>query len=62
MRLNNKAIELLNNSLKNWQITEADGEYRYQGTPIGQIVGFYGYADTPTAAVDRLLTNAKAVK
>lgn len=56
--------ELLDKHFSSWQIEDCGGnEFRYQATPRGSIIGFYGYADSYDQAVDRLMLNAsKAVK
>lgn len=55
--------EALDQHFSNWQIEDNGGEYRYQATPRGAIIGFYGYAASYDEAVERLMRNAsKAVK
>jgi hypothetical protein len=55
--------ETLDQHFSNWQIEESGGEYRYQATPRGTIIGFYGYAASYDEAVSNLMRNAsKAVK
>ena len=41
-----------------WEIEGAGGELRYQATPRGSIIGFYGYAANYDEAYNNLMRNA----
>ena len=54
------------NALENWyssfEVSEvSDIGYRYQATERGQIIGFFGYADTEAEAYSRLLAKTEWV-
>ena len=42
-----------------WEIEGAGGELRYQATPRGSIIGFYGYAANYDEAYNNLMRNIK---
>lgn len=54
------------NALENWyaefEVEEVSGiGYRYQARERGQIIAFYGYADTEEEAYSRLLAKCEEV-
>ena len=42
--MNKDQIATLDLHFKAWEVEGAAGELRYQATPKGSIIGFYGYA------------------
>lgn len=54
--------ELLDRHYSEWEIEEVSGiGYRYQARERGQIIAFYGYADTREEATSRLLAKCQEV-
>jgi hypothetical protein len=45
-----------------WEVEGAAGELRYQATPRGSIIGFYGYAADYEEAFNNLMSNVKKEK
>jgi hypothetical protein len=56
--MNQEQIDTLNANFTAWQVEDSGGELRYQATPKGSIIGFYGYATTQEEAFSRLMRNA----
>jgi hypothetical protein len=59
--MNQEQINTLNANFTAWQVEDSGGELRYQATPRGSIIGFYGYAATQEEAFTRLMRNAVRV-
>jgi hypothetical protein len=59
--MNQEQIDTLNANFTAWQVEDSGGELRYQATPKGSIIGFYGYANTQEEAFTRLMRNAVRV-
>ena len=62
----NKALSKADsNALENWysewEIEGSGDTFRYQARERGQIIAFYGYADTYEEALSRLLAKAEKV-
>jgi hypothetical protein len=56
--MNSEQITTLDQHFTRWEVESAGGELRYQATPRGSIIGFYGYADTYDKAYQLLMRNA----
>ena len=56
--MNSEQIATLDQHFTRWEVESAGGELRYQATPRGSIIGFYGYADTYDKAYTNLMRNA----
>ena len=56
--MNSEQIATLDQHFTRWEVESAGGELRYQATPRGSIIGFYGYADTYDKAYANLMRNA----
>lgn len=56
--MNKEQIATLDKHFKAWEIEGAAGELRYQATPRGSIIGFYGYAANYEEAYNNLMRNA----
>jgi hypothetical protein len=54
-------IAMLDQHFTAWQVERAAGELRYQATPRGSIIGFYGYAANYKEAYANLMRNAVRV-
>jgi hypothetical protein len=59
--MNQEQIDTLNANFTAWQVEDSGGELRYQATPKGNIIGFFGYANTQEEAFTRLMRNAVRV-
>jgi hypothetical protein len=59
--MNEEQIATLDQHFKAWEIEGAAGELRYQATPRGSIIGFYGYAADYEEAYANLMRNAVRV-
>jgi hypothetical protein len=59
--MNEEQIAALDQHFKAWEVEGAAGELRYQATPIGSIIGFYGYAANYDEAYSNLMRNAVKV-
>ena len=57
--MNKEQIDTLNANFTAWEIEGAGGELRYQATPRGSIIGFYGYAANYDEAYNNLMRNVK---
>ena len=55
--MNADQIANLDQHFTRWEVESAGGELRYQATPRGNIIGFYGYADTYDKAYQLLIRN-----
>lgn len=55
--MNADQIANLDQHFTRWEVESAGGELRYQATPRGSIIGFYGYADTYDKAYQLLMRN-----
>lgn len=55
--MNSEQIATLDQHFTRWEVESAGGELRYQVTPRGSIIGFYGYADTYDKAYQLLMRN-----
>lgn len=56
--MNKDQIATLDLHFTRWEVESAGGELRYQATPRGSIIGFYGYTDTYDKAYANLMRNA----
>ena len=59
--MNSEQIATLDQHFTRWEVESAGGELRYQATPRGSIIGFYGYAATQEEAYSNLMSNVKKV-
>ena len=59
--MSQEQIDTLNANFTVWQVEDSGGELRYQATPKGSIIGFYGYAATQEEAYANLMRNAVRV-
>jgi hypothetical protein len=59
--MNKDQIATLDQHFKAWEIESIGDELRYQATPKGSIIGFYGYTDTYDKAYELLMRNAVKV-
>ena len=59
--MNKEQIATLDQHFTAWQIEAAAGELRYQATPKGRIIAFYGYAANYDEAYANLMRNAVRV-
>jgi hypothetical protein len=59
--MNQEQIDTLNANFTAWQVEDSGGELRYQATPRGNIIGFFGYAATQEEAYSKLMRNAVRV-
>ena len=57
--MNEEQKATLDQHFKAWEIEGAAGELRYQATPKGSIIGFYGYAANYDEAYNNLMRNIK---
>jgi len=57
--MNADQIATLDLHFKVWEVEGAPGELRYQATPKGSIIGFYGYAANYDEAYNNLMRNVK---
>ena len=57
--MNQEQIDTLNANFTAWQVEDSGGELRYQATPKGSIIGFYGYAANYEEAYANLMRNVK---
>jgi len=57
--MNKDQIAMLDQHFTAWQIEGAAGELRYQATPKGRIIAFYGYAANYDEAYANLMRNVK---
>jgi hypothetical protein len=57
--MNKDQIATLDQHFTAWQIEGAAGELRYQATPKGRIIAFYGYAANYDEAYANLMRNVK---
>jgi len=60
--MNKDQIATLDQHFKAWEVEGAAGELRYQATPRGSIIGFYGYAANYEEAYANLMRNVKSEK
>lgn len=58
MSMNKEQIAALDQHFTAWEVERAAGELRYQATPRGSIIGFYGYAANYKEAYAKLMRNA----
>jgi hypothetical protein len=56
--MNQEQIDTLNANFTAWEVEDSGGELRYQATPRGSIIGFFGYAATHEEAYSKLMRNA----
>lgn len=56
--MNDEQIAVLDQHFIRWEVEGAAGELRYQATPRGSIIGFYGYAADYEEAYNNLMRNA----
>ena len=59
--MNKEQIAALDQHFTAWEVEGAAGELRYQATPRGSIIGFYGYAANYEEAYANLMRNAVRV-
>jgi hypothetical protein len=59
--MNADQIANLDQHFTRWEVESAGGELRYQATPRGSIIGFYGYAADYDEAYFNLMRNAVRV-
>ena len=59
--MNKDQIATLDLHFTRWEAEGAAGELRYQATPRGSIIGFYGYAANYDEAYANLMRNAVKV-
>jgi len=59
--MNEEQKATLDQHFKAWEVEGAAGELRYQATPKGSIIGFYGYAANYEEAYANLMRNAVKV-
>jgi len=59
--MNKAQIATLDLHLTRWEVEGVAGELRYQATPRGSIIGFYGYAADYEEAYTNLMRNAVKV-
>lgn len=56
--MNSEQITTLDQHFTRWEVESTGGELRYQATPRGSIIGFYGYAANYDEAYNNLMCNA----
>jgi len=56
--MNKEQIAALDQHFTAWEVERAAGELRYQATPKGRIIAFYGYAANYDEAYANLMRNA----
>lgn len=59
--MKDEQIAVLDQHFTRWEVEGAAGELRYQATPRGSIIGFYGYAANYDEAYNNLMRNAVRV-
>lgn len=59
--MNEDQKNMLDQHFTRWEVEGAAGELRYQATPRGSIIGFYGYAANYDEAYNNLMRNAVRV-
>ena len=59
--MNDDQKNMLDQHFTRWEVEGAAGELRYQATPRGSIIGFYGYAANYEEAYSNLMRNAVRV-
>ena len=59
--MNEDQKNMLDQHFTRWEVEGAAGELRYQATPRGSIIGFYGYAANYDEAYSNLMRNAVKV-
>ena len=59
--MNEDQKNMLDQHFTRWEVEGAAGELRYQATPRGSIIGFYGYAADYDEAYSNLMRNAVRV-
>ena len=59
--MNEDQKNMLDQHFTRWEVEGAAGELRYQATPRGSIIGFYGYAANYEEAYSNLMRNAVRV-
>ena len=59
--MNDDQKNMLDQHFTRWEVEGAAGELRYQATPRGSIIGFYGYAADYDEAYSNLMRNAVRV-
>jgi hypothetical protein len=59
--MNEDQKNTLDQHFTRWEVEGAAGELRYQATPRGSIIGFYGYAADYEEAYSNLMRNAVRV-
>lgn len=55
--MNEEQIAALDQHFTAWEVEGAGGELRYQATPRGRIIAFYGYAANYEEAYSNLMRN-----
>ncbi len=60
--MNKDQIAMLDLHFTRWEVEGAAGELRYQATPKGSIIGFYGYAANYEEAYANLMRNVEREK
>lgn len=55
--MNSEQIATLDQHFTRWEVESAGGELRYQATPRGSIIGFYGYAANYDEVYNNLMRN-----
>lgn len=55
--MNSEQIATLDQHFTRWEVENAGGELRYQATPRGSIIGFYGYAANYDEVYNNLMRN-----
>jgi hypothetical protein len=60
--MNQDQVNALDNHYSDYSIEEVSGiGYRYQARERGQIIAFFGYADTQEEAQERLLAKCEVI-
>jgi hypothetical protein len=60
--MNKEQTAALDLHFTRWEVEGAAGELRYQATPRGSIIGFYGYAANYDEAYANLMRNVEREK